>query len=119
MQVLQSLELAFKKYIEAVSKVSQHPSTHISTGLALCSLTKRANSFLGGLLAVEYFVDLINVSCGTFFLARYSIDIVGEGGFIRYQMLMMAVNNGLYAFLSSARILILQVRKMSGFTIEV
>ena len=116
MQVLQSLELAFKKYIEAVSKVSKHPSTHISTGLALYSLTKRANAFLGGLLAVEYLVDLINVSCGTFFLARYSIDIVGEGGVFRYQMLMMAVNNGLYAFLSSARIIILQVRKISDFT---
>ena len=110
MQVLQSLELAFKVYIGSLNKRSKHPSTHISTGLALCSLTKRANAFLGGLLAVEYFVDLINISCGTFFLTRYSIDIVGEGGVFRYQMFMMAVNNGLFAFLGSARILILQVK---------
>ena len=111
MQVLQSLDLAFKKFLESAGQVNKNSSkTIISTGLDLCALTRRADSFLGGLITVEYLVDLINVSCGTFFLVRYSIDIVGEDGLFRYQLLMMAVNNGLYAFLSLARIFILQVR---------
>ena len=110
MQVLQSLDLAFKKLIESLGQAnSQLPRADINAGLVLCSLTRRANAFLGGLLAVEYLVDLINVSCGAFFVARYGMAVVGEDGLFRYQMLMMVMNNGLYAILSSARIYMLQV----------
>ena len=110
MQILRSLDLAFKKFIESAGQTNRQPSTHISAGLVLCSLTKRADAFLGGLLAVEYLVDLINVSCGAFFVARYGMAVVGEDGLFRYQMLMMAVNNALYAIISSARIYMLQER---------
>ena len=58
MQVLQSLDLAFEKFIESVGQMNRQPSAHIIAGLVLCSLTKRANAFLGGLLVVEYLVDL-------------------------------------------------------------
>ena len=111
MQVLRSLDVAFKKFIESAGQTNRQPRTHISAGRVLCSLTKRANAFLGGLLAVEYLVDLINVSCGSFFVARYGMAGVGEDGLFRYQMLLMAVNNALYAILSSARIYMLQERK--------
>ena len=36
--------------------------------------------------------------------------VIAEDGSFRYQMLMMAVNNALYAILSSARIYMLQER---------
>ena len=110
MHVLQSLDIAFKKFIESLGQAKIQPSTHISAGLVLFSLTKRANAFLGGLLAVQYLLDLINVSCSAFFVARYGMAVIGQDGLFRYPMLLMAVNNALYAILSSARIYMLQVR---------
>ena len=113
MQVLHSLDLAFKNFTRALGHNGSRMDDHgalIRTGLTLCSLTKKANAFLGGLIAVEYLVALINVSCNAFFVARYCSDIIGEDGELRYQLVLFAINSALYALASGARIYMLQER---------
>ena len=113
LQVLHSMDIAFKNFTRTLGhqgRPMDDHEAHIRTGLTLCSLTKKANAFLGGLIAVEYLVALINVSCNAFFVARYGADIIGEDGELRYQMLLWMINSALYALASGARIYMLQER---------
>ena len=47
---------------------------------------KMANKMVGGLVAVEYLVQLMNISAAAFFAARYSGDIeIKVGKFNSYR----------------------------------
>ena len=92
LQVLFCLDLAYSRYVEltALKSGSGTLGSLANTGFALYSLTKRANEMLGGLIAVEYLANLINISAAAFFAARYSGDIeIKVGQFNAYRVVLM------------------------------
>ena len=92
LQVLFCLDLAYTRYVEHIALKSSCGAlgSLANTGFALYSLTKKANEMLGGLIAVEYTANLINISAAAFFAARYSGDIeIKVGQFNAYRVVMM------------------------------